>query len=83
MLDYQYALSEAVAEYAFSLDPSDQSTLIELFRALANNPYQPGDFPDYDEVSRSLEVKLFDHWLVTYWSDHSAREVRILDVVRV
>jgi len=80
---YSYTLSETVAEFALDLEPSEQTNLVSLFRQLATDPYQEGEFTDVDRTGRTLQVKLFGHWLVTYWPDHGANEVRIVDMTQV
>jgi len=43
----------------------------------------PGDFQQRDTAGRLHEVALIYDWLVTYWTDHAVRELRIVNLEQV
>ena len=51
--------------------------------ALAAAPHQKGEWLQKTAAGRELQVKHFGHWLVRYWLDAPAMEVKILDVEKV
>jgi hypothetical protein len=80
---YDYALgAEAVHVFA-SLPPRQRSRLIRLFVHLTRHPSQPGDYQETGASGRIYELKLVDDMLVTWWTDHAEREVRIIRLERV
>lgn len=57
--------------------------LLGILDRLKADPFAVGDFREPDETGRPNEVWLIDDWLVTFWSDHGAAEVRIVNLERV
>ncbi|MGF1484198.1 MAG: hypothetical protein ACFBZ8_07535 [Opitutales bacterium] len=49
---------------------------------LEQNPFDEGDYSEDPATGRRICVKLVEGWAVSYWPDHRAREVRILQVAR-
>jgi len=68
---------EALAMLAGGTRPT-QRRLLRLLDDLKTNPFRRGDFQESDADGRLNEVLLVDDWLVTFWSDHAAREMRIV-----
>jgi hypothetical protein len=78
MEPYDYALG-AEAVHAFTAQSArGREKLLQIFGQLARQPFAPGDFREPGLTDRDYEVKLFDDLLVTWWSDHAAKEVRIV-----
>jgi hypothetical protein len=77
---YDYALgAEAVHAFA-SLPPRHRASLMRLFEHLARHPSQPGDYQEFGASGRIYEIKLLDDMLVTWWTDHAEKEVRIVRI---
>jgi hypothetical protein len=55
-----------------------QRRLLRLLDELRGDPFRSGDFREVDAYGRANEVLLVDEWLVTFWCDHAAREIRIV-----
>ncbi|HEY8933239.1 MAG TPA: hypothetical protein VIM44_08010 [Rariglobus sp.] len=52
--------------------------LIEDFlHRLARHPALRGDFEAPGEDNRVHQVKMIGDWLISYWIDHPAREIRV------
>lgn len=76
-------LSEPAA-MAFALaSRSDQHRLAAIFDGVKAAPFRRGDFQERDAQGRINEVLVIGNWLVTYWSDHAVRELRVVRVERV
>jgi hypothetical protein len=41
-------------------------------------PFRRGDLQEQDSRGRDNEVFIAGDWLVTFWVDHAAREIRIV-----
>jgi len=78
---YRYALSEAASEYR--LPAPEQMRLVFACRLLTNTPHRQGDYATTDETGRVLQNLLTEDWVLTYWVDHAASEVRIVEVAQV
>lgn len=79
-MPYDLVMRRAVAQAANGLSRSGRHRFESFLDSLAKNPYQTGDFIDTDESGRPYDVKLMDDLVVTYWVDHLAKEVRIVDL---
>jgi hypothetical protein len=78
---YEPVLSAKAWELLSSLSRKRQQRLIRLIRQLADYPYRLGDYQTRDSTSRTLENLQIDGFLLTYWTDGPARELRILEIV--
>jgi hypothetical protein len=61
----------------------DRQELLRIFQALGQNPFQPGDYVQRTASFRTLQVKRFGKWLVTYWPSHADAELRVMEVKRL
>jgi len=56
--------------------------ILNFMRWLEQNPFVPGDFTDRDASLRAREIKVIGDYAVTYWADHPAKAVMIVDIQR-
>ena len=80
---YGYAAADGVVQEFASCSSRDRRELLRVFDHLASHPFQKGDYVQRTASLRPLEVKRFGKWLVTFWTDRGAAEVRILEVRRL
>lgn len=83
-LGYRYALDEVCCQVFSALPLRERERLLSVFRQLAADPFQKGEYREADSRGFAVEVKLAgDHFLITWHTDHAAKEVRIvgLDIV--
>jgi hypothetical protein len=81
--DYRYVLDAAVVEKLLSCPARDRDRFINHFRSLEKEPYQLGESFFNDLSGRQVQRKLFGTWVVSFWSDHAVKEVRIVGVQSV
>ncbi len=77
-MDYDFILSGNATRAFLNCIASDRRKAIQYFDYLADNPTQEGDFQERGESGRSYEVKIFEDFIITYWADHSSKELRII-----
>ena len=81
-LDYDYSLDrEAVVELLKCL-PRERRLLVDAFATLARHPTTRGDYSFVSADGRENQVVDLGAFVVTYWTDHAARNVRILVLER-
>jgi hypothetical protein len=80
---YDPVLSGKASSYLVSLPRAKQKAVITLLFQLAEHPAQIGDYPTSDESGRRLENILLGEWHFTYWADHAAKELRIVEITCV
>ena len=56
----------------------ERKALLDFFDRLAATPFMESDWTIDDSTARTHYRLAVGHYLVTYWSDHAAREVRIV-----
>ena len=61
----------------------EQRRLADVLESLKADPFQQGELRERDASGRINEVRLADGWLIAYWTDHAAREVRIVQLEHV
>ena len=82
MSGYDFAINQSGLLEFQGLSSAEQRVLLGIFTRLAGNPALKGDYSYRDENGRDNEVLDLDGFVVTYWTDHAAKEVRILGVER-
>ena len=80
---YALVLDETAAMTLATVSRPQQRRLGVILDSLKAVPLRPGDFQQRDATGRLHEVALIDDWLVTYWSDHAVRELRIVNLEQV
>ena len=60
---------------------AQQQKILRFIQSLAENPFAEGDFTDMDETSRRRQIKIIGDYALTYWADHPAKLVMIVDVL--
>lgn len=56
----------------------EQRRLAVVLDELKAHPFRPGDMQERDARGRLHELLVDGDWVVTYWPDHAAREVRVI-----
>ena len=80
MEPYDYALGAEAVHIFTALSTARREQLLLLFDRIAAHPFEPGDYQEPGYVGRTYQVRLVDGLLITWWPDHSAREVRMLRI---
>ena len=82
-LHYRYTVDDAVLQVFAEAKKRHRDELLRIFTRLATDPYIEGDSEQRDSTGRHCQVKRFGAWLVTYWPEHLANQVHIIDVQRL
>jgi hypothetical protein len=82
MRRYRFVLNEAAARAAFAATFRERSALAIVFESLAEDPHRHPDLIYMSPEARTLSVKNFNRWRITYWIDEAVCEVRIVDIIR-
>jgi hypothetical protein len=59
---------------------TQQQQIFRFIQSLAENPFTEGDFTDQDETFRTRHIKIVGDFAVTYWADHPAKTVMVVDI---
>jgi hypothetical protein len=82
-VSYTCVVDDTVLRLFSSAKNREREGLLRIFSALSDNPHQVGDYIQTSAALREHQVKRFGKWLITYWADHGARELRVVDVRRL
>ena len=80
---YIFAADDSVVEFFSGRTAREREELLRIFRSLAESPHQRGEWRQRSRSGREHEVKRFGRWLVTFWPDDPASELRVVDVKRI
>jgi hypothetical protein len=80
---YKYTVDAAVLLVFIDAKKRHREELLQIFALLAADPSIDGDSTQRDAVGRPCQVKRFGAWLVTYWPEHLANQIHIIDVERL
>ncbi len=76
---YEFAISGEASRFLFGSPPRVRAKAEDAFDFLSRHPFTGGDFQETAPSGRTHEVKLFGSLIVTYWVDHAAREIRVMN----
>lgn len=82
-LPYKYTIDDAVLHLFAAAPKRQREQLLKIFDFLSREPSTPGDHTQVDRSGRPCQVRRFGPWTVTYWPEHLANEIHILDVERL
>lgn len=82
-MKYRYAIDCEVAEDILQLSGRYRDEFVKIFRQLADDPFQLGEQNFNDATGRKIQKKQLGRWLVSYWTDHPVKEVRIVGIQRI
>ncbi len=77
---YTYDVSDAVLSTFAGASKRHREYLLRVFDQLIEDPFLAGDFVERDAIGRPVQVKRFGDWCITYWSEHLADKVHVIDI---
>jgi len=77
---YNYTVDDAVLAVFAMVTKHQREKLLRAFAELAANPFLSGDTIQLDHVGRSLQVRRFGEWTVTYWPEHLANQIHVVAI---
>jgi hypothetical protein len=80
---YRVFIAAEVVSGLRSQHATSRQVLTRFFDELAANPFYPGDFIEYDQFGRSIQVAIIGRFAICYWADHAVKEVKVVDVKTV
>ena len=83
MPHYRYIVDDAVLQFFADAKKRHREELLRIFARLAVDPFIEGDSTRRDATGRHCQVKRFGAWSVTYWPEHLANQVHIIDLKRL
>ena len=82
-LEYEPVFSAKAWEVLLASSRRRQTTIARLAYTLGDFPFRVGDYQTQDSTGRPLENLRLQGLLFTYWADHGACELRIVDLVEL
>ncbi|MBL9200869.1 MAG: hypothetical protein JNL39_10200 [Opitutaceae bacterium] len=83
MRPYEVILHERAWEALATSKGAIRERLLASLDRVKAGPFRTGDFQQRDANGRINEVFLQDDWLVTFWSDHAACEIHVVNLEQV
>ena len=80
MNEYEPVLSSKSLATLLGLPKKKQRELSDILFRLASFSSQQGDYQLSDERRREIQYLLVGNYVVGFWPDHSASELRIVEI---
>jgi hypothetical protein len=80
---YEVILHERAWAALNAAKAAEKNRLLALLDEMRAAPFRSGDLQQIDETGRVYEVVLSGDWLVSFWSDHAVREIRVVNLQKV
>ena len=78
---YAYVLEAGAARFLVAVELSETRFLMGCFEWLARHPQEAGVVSHRDQAGRTVQAHLMGRYTIAAWTDHGAREVRIVEVI--
>lgn len=59
---------------------AQRENILHFIQSLSQDPFAEGDYADKDKIGRTRHIKIAGDYAITYWVDHPAKAVIILDI---
>lgn len=82
MPEWKFVLDEQAFEFFRTTRGIDRQMLLRIFDELRDRPASVGVWQSRDDHGREVEVGVFGKFLVHYWDDFLAKELRIVKITR-
>jgi hypothetical protein len=82
MKPYRIFVRMEAAEILRAIPGNQRTSVVAFIDSLSGDPNTNGDYSEHDETGRQLEIKVIGSFAITYWADHAATEVKVVDVRR-
>ena len=80
---YEIVAPLTVYEELRGMPRADRRRVVDFLQRLTRQPSLPGDFEAPAEDGRAHQVKTVGDWIVSYWPDHAAREIRLSGIEEI
>ncbi|MBL9202526.1 MAG: hypothetical protein JNL39_18590 [Opitutaceae bacterium] len=80
---YEIVAPLTVYEVLGSMPRASRRRVEDFLQRLTRQPLLPGDFEAPAEAGRIHQAKAVGDWLVSYWPDHSVREIRLSGIEQI
>ncbi|HUG10936.1 MAG TPA: hypothetical protein VMM36_07975 [Opitutaceae bacterium] len=80
---YGYSLDREAVAALLEGSGRERQLLVDACERISQFPFSTGDFVVRDEDGREVELLDVGEFVITFWSDHAVKTVRILSIERV
>lgn len=77
---YRFIIHSDAFRLLLAYRSEEREILCDFFQYLASNPSLVGEYEERDREGHVYEVIQVRRWLVTFYTDHAAKEVRIVRI---
>jgi hypothetical protein len=64
---HSFVVDDIVMEFFTERNKGERDDLLRIFKSLADNPYQKGEWLQKSKSDRTFQVKRFGKWVITFW----------------
>ena len=80
-LGYELFVRREVCELLADLPGRESAAILHFLETLVENPFAKGEETGFDHHGRACEIKLLSRLALYFWADHSAKEIRVVELV--
>ncbi|MEA2604634.1 MAG: hypothetical protein QOF89_5626 [Acidobacteriota bacterium] len=81
-LSYEIFVRHEVYQILQRVSADDRERFCYFVESLADDPFRAGDATTQDDTGRVVQAKVLGRFVLFYWADHAAKEVRVVDLTR-
>jgi len=80
-LSYDLYVRHEVYHILKAISRRHREPIVAFVESLPSDPFQAGDFEEIDRDGRPCKVTIVGKYAVYFWTDHAAKEIRVLDLI--
>jgi mRNA-degrading endonuclease RelE of RelBE toxin-antitoxin system len=77
---YEIFLRSEAIDSLRRLRSSPRKRVSQFIDSLALDPFAEGDYALKDPSDRDIHIKVVGEYAVSFWTDHPAKEIKIIDI---
>ena len=77
---YEIFLRSEAIDSLRGIRPAARRLVTQFIDSLALDPFSEGDYSVKDDSGRDIHIKVVGEYAVTFWADHPAKEIKIIDI---
>ena len=82
MPEWKFVLDEQAFDFFQAARGADRKVLIRALTDLCTHPTSEGISQSRDDHRREVEVEVFEKFIIHYWEDFFAKQLRIVRIKR-
>jgi hypothetical protein len=79
-MKYEVYIEETAVETITGTRGRKRSAIKNFIRSLDVDPFNEGDFFEFDRIGRKVFTKIVADYAISFWPDHPVKEIKVFQI---